>query len=54
MGTYEDRMNDIREERNYNASHATGEEATICAYLGFDETLFNINLSLIQSPSPRD
>lgn len=43
MGTYEDRMNDIRDERNYNASHATGEDATICAYLGFDETLFNIN-----------
>ena len=43
MGTYEDRMNDIRDEQNYNASHAIDEDATVCAYLGFDETLFNIN-----------
>ncbi len=43
MGTYEDRMNDIRDEQNYIASHAIDEDVTVCAYLGFDETIFSIN-----------
>lgn len=46
MGTYEDRMNDYREEEIYNASHAIGETVEITAYIGFEHILFDITDSV--------